>query len=252
MPTDQSTFRSALLDPARPVPDGLNDGKGNRTKKRFDVYRNNVAVALIDALRTAFPIVCKLIGDQNFESLARMFIRRHPPNSPLMMHYGIDFPDFLESFEPLRHIGYLPDMARLELALRRAYHAADPQHFDAGRLMAVTPDRLMNSRLTLAAPVELLQSRWPIYDIWRYNTAENAPKPRAVTQPVLITRPEFDPTPVPLSLAEAAWCVEISAGGTLNQAQQAATEITPEFDLSPLLTRLLQDNAIAELTTPEE
>lgn len=252
MPSDQTQFRAALLDPAHPVPDGLTDGAGAPTTRRFAVYRNNVTVALMDALRTAFPILVKLLGTENFDQLARLFARAHPPSSPLMMHYGSHMPTFLERFEPLAHIGYLADVARLECALRRSYHAADPAPFDAARLGAVDPEALMAATFEMAAPLELVASPWPLFDIWRYNSMDDAPKPRAIAQPVLITRAQFDPTPHSLDQAQAAWLARILDGGTLGSAQDRATAIDPAFDLSPLLTLLLQHNAIANFTTPKE
>ena len=63
MAASQSDFRAALLDSDRPVPDGLTDGDGHPTTRRFSVYRNNVTVALIDAMRAGFPVLVKLLGD---------------------------------------------------------------------------------------------------------------------------------------------------------------------------------------------
>ena len=252
MPSDQSQFRAALLDPTVPVPSGLLDADGHAAGKRFDVYRNNVTVALIDAMRTAFPVIRKLLGDQNFDQLAQVFVRAHPPTSPLMMHYGAALPAFLAGFAPLAHIAYLPDVARLELALRRSYHAADAPGFDPARLGAVAPEVLMASTLTLAAPVELVPSPWPLVDIWRFNMIQGAAKPRAAPQSALITRVEFDPEPHPLDPAQSAWVRSILSGATLAAAQDAACATAPDFDLAALLGLLIQHNAIADFTIPKE
>ena len=44
---------------------------------------------------------------------AGIFLRQHPPSSPLMMFYGEAFPEFLAGMQQLSHLGYLPDVARL-------------------------------------------------------------------------------------------------------------------------------------------
>ena len=252
MTSNQSQFRAALLDPAQPTPPGLTDGRGHPTQKRFDVYRNNVTVALSDALRASFPVLRKLLGDENFDQLAPLFARAHPPSSPLMMHYGDEMPKFLENFAPLAHIGYLPDVARLERALRQAYHAADSAPLDPAVLGSREPEALQASTLTLAPPVQLVASDWPLFDIWRYNMVDGAPKPQAVSQSVLITRAGFDPTPHPLDAAQAAWITAIEDGKTINAAQDAAFAIAADFDLSPLLTVLLQNGALIRMTTPKD
>ena len=247
MSVDQTSFRAALLDAAQPVPDGLIDASEAPAGKRFSVYRNNVAVSLTEALRTGFPVLCKLLGDQNFDRLDGLFLRAHPPSSPLMMHYGADIPEFLSAFTPLQHLGYLPDVARLELALRQSYHAADMPAFDPAALAALPPERLMGARLQLAPAVILLSSEWPLYDLWHFNTSDGAPKPRAIAQDVLITRPDYDPAPHPLSKAEGAWLATIKDGGTLGAAQDAAAERDPGFDLTPLLSQLIAGQAITKL-----
>ena len=96
----QTAFRKGLLDPGLPAPEGLQNPDGAQATKRFDVYRNNVAVSLSDALEAAFPVVRKLVGDEFFRAMAGVYLRKFPPSSPLMMFYGEHLPQFLKRFEP--------------------------------------------------------------------------------------------------------------------------------------------------------
>lgn len=244
-------FAAALLDPGQPAPQGLTDGSGRPPGRRFDVYRNNVTVSLIEALETGFPTVASLLGPENMKGLARLYLRANPPASPLMMHYGETFPDFLAARDNLSHLGYLPDMARLDLALRRSYHAADAVPVDPSEF-ALAPDALMRASVTLAPSLELLCSDWPVHDIWRHTTEESAPKPRAEAQDIVILRPEYDPVPHLLAPSVAAWIDALRQGQPLGAAYDTALAEAPEFDLGAALALLLDGRAITSLTTDEQ
>ena len=92
---NQSAFRAALLDPDRPVPPGVTDPEGRPAGSRFDVYRNNVTASLTEALRQAFPVIRKLVGEEFFTAMVIAHVRAHPPRSPMLMLYGADMPGFL-------------------------------------------------------------------------------------------------------------------------------------------------------------
>ncbi|MEW2913798.1 DNA-binding domain-containing protein [Leisingera sp. JC11] len=247
MSVTQTEFTRAMMDAGQPVPDGLTDHLGRPAGRRFSVYRNNVAVSLSEAMNSAFPVISKLLGKQNMDGLAGIYLRQHPPSTPLMMFYGAHFPAFLEGMEQLRHLGYLGDVARLELALRRAYHAADAAPIAPEALGTLSPDQLMNTRLTLAPAVDVLCSSWPIHAIWRYNTEDGAPKPEAQAQDVLITRPEFDPIPQVLPPAGAHWIRALMGGATIGEALEQAAAADETFDLGATLALLLQGGAITGL-----
>ncbi|SDD14293.1 DNA-binding domain-containing protein [Ruegeria marina] len=247
MTVTQDEFHAALLDPGRAIPEGLRDADAHPAGRRFNVYRNNVAVSLTEAMHQAFPVITKLLGAQNMDGLAGIFLRLHPPSSPLMMFYGAAFPEFLAGMEQLSHLGYLPDVARLELAIRHAYHAADSSPLDP-QALAIDPDALMAAHLSFAPAMQVVRSPWPIHAIWRFNTEEGAPKPEPGGQDVLITRPEYDPIPQPLPPGGADWIEALQAGASIGAAFEAAAETTSDFDLGATLALLLQGGALTSLT----
>jgi hypothetical protein len=241
-------FYRALLDPDQPAPKGLHNGHGGAAGKRFDVYRNNVLQSLTDVMRAGFPVVRKLIGAANFDIVAGAFIRAHPPTQPVMQRYGDGFDAFLADVPQLAHLGYLSDVARLEQALRLSYHAADSTPLEAVALAGLAPEQLADTQLVFAPTVHLIGSVWPLFDIWRFNTEEAAPKPQPVAQHVLVTRAEFDPAPHPLSPAQSAWIAALMAGATLDAAQDAANAVDPNCDIATPMGLLFAQNALTGRT----
>lgn len=240
--TAQTPFTRAVLDPARAIPAGLVDPQGRPAGKRFDVYRNNVVVSLMKALATAFPVLAEILGPSNFDALAANFVRQHPPASPLMMHYGAALPGFLEAFAPLQAYPWLADLARLELALRESYHAADADPIPRDALATLSPGELLEVRIRLASATRLVRSRYPVLSLWR-RTAQPEQKGEAV----LITRPEFDPRPQLLPPGGATFVLALTEGDRLGAALDRATAAVPDFDLAAVLGLLIAGNAITAI-----
>ena len=247
----QDAFRAALLDPGRPAPSGLRDGAGRAAGARFDVYRNNVAASLIEALEAGFPALRTLLGAARFRALALSFLRAHPPRDPRLMVYGADLPGFLEGFAPLARFGWAADLARLEMALREAYHAADAAPVDADTLGALPAEALAGARLRLAPALRLVVSRWPVAALHAHALG-HGPRPAAGGEELLVTRPGFDPVTQVLPPGGAAAVAALAAGRTLAAAQEAGLGADARFDLGPVLAALLGGGAIAGLLPHEE
>jgi hypothetical protein len=244
MITTQTEFRAALLDPASPSPEGVRNPDGMHATKRFDVYRNNVAVSLTDALETAFPVVNKLVGNDFFLAMAGAYLRAHPPKSPVMMFYGDEMHTFLTDFGPAQSVPYLADIARLELALRHSYHAADATPISPDALGQIAPDTLPNVTFTFAPSVHVITSKFPLHSIWWANTHDG--DIAKVAQPTLITRPEFDPAVDALTIEQAAVLTALMSGEALGTALRHGGA---GFDLGLLLGLLLTRNALISIKT---
>lgn len=241
----QTAFTAALLDPDLPVPAGLVGPDGLPSSRRFAVYRNNVTLSLIRVLEAAFPCIQKLVGEEFFRAMAGEFARRHPPTTRIMMLYGTDFPDFLASFPPVAHLGYLPDVARLEQAIREAYHAVDTTPMTPDQLGNLPPETLALAPLRLSPALRLIASDWPILSIWRANMA-GGPAPGMAAEAVLVTRPLMDPEPVLLPTGGAEVLRALQAGQGLATAALAGGA---DFDLPGFLGILITGGALVGLDT---
>src|SRR5262245_18562625 len=193
MPNWQGDFARALVDPRLPVPKGVTAHNSDNPQERFAVYRNNRMVGLLEALEARFPATRKIVDEEFFKSAARRYIAGEPPSSPIMMFYGEAFPSFLAKFEPARSVPYLADVAKLEAARTRAYHAADAKPLTREALASAAPDDLAEARFTLHPSLEIVPSSYPIVTIYAMNSGEMELVPvtdwRAET--ALIVRPEL-------------------------------------------------------------
>lgn len=145
-----AAFADALLAREFACPPGLRTWNGSDPAPRFAVYRNNVIVALIDALADTYPAVQQLVGEEFFRAMAREFALDHPPTSPVMAHYGEGFAEFVADFPPAAALPYLADMARLEYLYVQVYHAADD-----------------------APAMRVLHSRYAVASLWAAHQADD-------------------------------------------------------------------------------
>jgi hypothetical protein len=237
----QSAFAAALLDPGRALPDGVVAPTSPVPIRRFAVYRNNAMVSLVDALRVRFPATERIVGEEFFVAMAQLFVRAHPPRSPLMMTFGDGFADFIERFAPACELPYLADVARLEAARTRAYHAADAASLDASRFSALAPDLLVNIRVALHPSMEILRSAYPVVTIWSMNAGvvELAPIDDCDAEDALIVRPLLAVLVRTLPPGGAAFLLALASGHALAGAAERALADDARFDLTANLAGLI-------------
>jgi hypothetical protein len=241
----QRDFGAALLDPEIPLPDGVIGPNGKQATKRFAVYRNNVTVSLIKALAEIFPAVERLVGEAFFRDMARVYLTREPPRSAMLLEYGHGFAGFLESFEPVAKLPYLPDVACIERAWLDAFHAADAEALTPEALAAVPPDRLDALRFASHPATRILESRFAVVSIF---SASREMRPLDRIRPLdpeagLITRPRHDVQVRQLPPGAAGFFKTLIAGATLGEAAGQALAQYSDFDLPSAISAALESGA---------
>lgn len=241
----QSEFARALLDPDLPPPDAVTAYTARQPHKRFAVYRNNVVVSLINALQAKFPATERIVGSDFFAAMARVFVIAHPPRSKLLHTYGDDFGEFIATFEPAAAVPYLADVARLEAARTRAYHAADAEPLGPADFSALDPDKIAFLRLTMHPSLQILRSHHPVVTIWAMNAGdiELGPVDDDSAEDALVLRPRLEVQVRSLPPGGAAFMQALADGFTLGDAAGRASADDPRFDLTESVAGLIGSGA---------
>jgi hypothetical protein len=250
----QHALRDTLLGGDATAASDAVQGDGVRPSARLALYRHHVFTTLTDALATTFPVVCRLVDPRFFAYAADRYIREHPPAGACLFEYGADFAGFLAAFPATQHLPYLPDVARLEWALNRAYHADDAEPIDPEQLRAIAPVAMPRLVLHVHPSISLLHSAWPVDRIWR----TNQPAPERQPAEMERTTVDLDGDPVHLEIRRVeddavmrrldpgvhGFRAALAAGQTLAGATDVALAVDPSFDLVDALHDLLRDGTI--------
>jgi len=243
----QANFASSLLQVTRPIPSGIAVRPGADPEKRFAIHRNNVVAGLVRALESRFPVVRRLVGDEFFRAMARVFVTEDPPRSPILFRYGSTFPDFIQSFPPAADVHFLADVARLELARGRAYHAADARALSAEHYSALDAEKLAVLGVRLHPSVELLTSPFPIVSIWRAHQQKGEPQISSwQAEAALVVRPALDVEVHLLRAGGYAFLTALSQGASLARAATIAAAEAPSFNPVRNLRTLVETGAVAK------
>ncbi len=245
------SFARALVDPSRPAPAATRRRDGRRVERRFAVYRNNVAVALIGSLEARYPVVRRLVGDDFFRAMAGAYAAAEKPRSPALIHYGDGFPEFVANFPPAGAIVYLADVARLENAWVEAYHAAEASALRLDALAAIAPDAFETLRFQPHPAARLLNFAHPAASIWAVSQGEGEPRAPEVwsAEEALVARPDADVFVRVLPSGGFAFAAALFSGASLGEA--AALAAVDGFDAGAHLVGLVDAGAFQSLISQE-
>lgn len=242
-------FAPALLDPDRETPSSVSGPNGKAARKRYNVYRNNVTVSLINSLTATFPATLRITGPDFFRAMARFHVRATPPSSPLLFEYGSDFPDFVEGYEFARPVPWLADVARIERAWLDAYHAADAEPLAPQALASIPAERLSDTVLTPHPATRIVCSRFPAVTIFAANRSDGPVGRIEATEPedALVTRPHLEVIVRRLPPGGAVFLIRLIAGEPLGAAAAEAFAKSAEFDLPANIAGILAAGAFTAI-----
>lgn len=251
-----AAFAHALRDAEAAVPRSIvARATEMATRGRFNVYRNNVYASLVGVLETRFPAVQRLLGEDFFNAMARIFVDQTPPRSPILLYYGREFPEFLATFEPAEDEPYLADVALLEWRMHAARHAADCDALTGVEVARRIDEANGDVVLAFVPAISLVVSPYPVFSLWRANTADpSEPYPQSFSgsEGVLVTRPALAPEAVRLPNGCGEFISALARGESLQTAAVDALAVASDFSIQRAVALLVAQRTIRSVASASQ
>jgi hypothetical protein len=240
LPDLQAAFARAVIDrDVGAVAGWIAATDGLDASARIAIYRNNVFGNYRNTLREVYPVILRLVGEPFFDRAADTYAARYPSRSGDLNDFGGELGEFLAEWPASAQLVYLADVAKLEWAMERAFHAADPAPLDLQALAAVPPEVFAAMRFDLHPASRIVCSPYPILSIWQVNqpgfAGDQSVQLDAGGESLLVIRRDSAVELERLSPGEPVLLQGLAAGMSLAEAHANAVRAEPELDLSAFL-----------------
>lgn len=212
------------------------------------LYRRLIRHNYVQALTITYPVLCRLIGGHYFSVFARGYMKRYPSTSGDLFGYGRHFPLFLLQLESPR---LLVELARLEWACHEVLQVADAPPLALGQFDVLTSVDPACVTVHLQPTVRLLRFSSPVHVVWQALQADGiavaeigGPLPE-VEAYLLLTRVEGKVRVEELAALDYRLLTAMSDGRQVDEVEQMAMEVDPQFDFARFIAALMEMNALA-------
>lgn len=152
--------------------------QGSITRKRqLAIYQNAYVLRLADALRSNYPALHLLLGDDDFDMLAKAYLAQTPSSTASIRWFGDRLADFMLHEAPFSACPAMSDLARFEWALRHTVDAGDTDRATLDFMQHVAAESWGGLTFDLHPSLTVLQLDWNAPAIWKALTAEQEPPP---------------------------------------------------------------------------
>lgn len=207
---------------------------------RLALYRNSVFENAGAALRSALPVIRRLVGDSFFGAAAKEYVRRHASVSGDIEDLGRGFAGFIAAWRQAAGLPYLADVARLEWAIHEAQRAAGAGSSPVAAPCAVTEAEALRLRFRIHPAARLVASPYPVLRIWEVNQIDHDGEDEVDlaeggVKLLVFGGDDLNVRFHPLGEGEFRFLGGLSEGMTVAEAAELALDADPRFDLATAL-----------------
>lgn len=236
----QQRFQRHLLHGDATLHEVVRSG-GIGPARRLAVYQHAYRWRLVEALRDTYGHTHRYLGDTRFDAAALAHVEAHPPVHASLRDYGDGFDGTLAAAHP--GSGELPELARLDLALRRAFDGPDAPVLTLGGLAALGPARWAEASFELQPTARRFPLCFNTLPLWQALDEEREPPmPEPLPEPaeVIVWRRGHQPHFRSLGPFEAAALDAVQSGASFAEMARRLATRFEEQGLADALGGLLR------------
>jgi hypothetical protein len=187
---------------------------------RLAIYGDGYTTRLIEALEANFPILSKLLGQEDFHTLGTAYVSSHPSPFFSIRYYGNGLARFLASEPAYAGVPVFAELASWEWALTEVFDAADADPIGTDALARVAPEDWAELRFDWHPSLRRLALAWNAPQIWKAVSEDAEPPEVALSDlPVewLLWRQDLSTYFRSLQPAETVALEAARAGGSFGE-----------------------------------
>jgi len=247
----QRCFKDLILNEQGSEVDLCIQKNGLTARRRLNIYQNNCFETLTETLKSIYPTVLRLVGDDFFDYAANHYIKNNPSTSGDLAHFGKPFDGFLADFTPAKGLVYLPEIAQLDWAYHEVFHAAFHAPCNIQDLHALSQDDYGKIKFKLHPASTLLSFQFPILKIWQICQDDSNNEQINLDMGgdhLLVIRRKLSVQFEKLSASEFAFLSALNQGLTFEKACVLGLEEESSCDINNYLQRHLLNETIVNFT----
>lgn len=174
----QNNFQQFILGSGQAAHSGWVSASGRVAPEiQLSVYHFAYRARLKEVLANDFPAIVNAIGDEKFNQLTNIYIKKFPSHYFSLRDFGKNMAGFIATLiqrtHPWQSMPWLYELALFEYALGKTFDSADAYHYTEQDMLGHNAETWPGLKFSLHPSVQTISFAWNTVEMWQTLTSDS-------------------------------------------------------------------------------